>query len=252
MSVVDVFGQMFGQYLPKTWRYKSYSDIAAANQSFTHGTAPMPIISLAEVVPGKSPSIGGIMYPGNNATNGINLTSFEITPFEFGSWIGGRVQAFFPTAWLGSPMRAGRPQANDTCVQGFDKFTLIQGSTANAFNFWFIDTWYNIPLFAKRAINALTRRQGSSQQGIVIPPDQADSPLVQLVNTTAEEFQQTFNQSLWATYPNPFQGYNPAMKGVEELLLVSSSSHLLLGVDIDLISFRSMGVRLERRSRCAH
>lgn len=55
------------------------------------------------------------------------------------------------------------------------------------------------------------------------PPDQADSPLVQLVNGTAEEFEQTFNELLWATYSNHFQGYGAAMTGVEEVLLVSVS-----------------------------
>lgn len=215
VSVVDVFGQQFGQYLPREWRYRSYSDIASRNHSFSLGTGPMPIVTLAEVIPGQSPNVGGIMYPGNNATNAFNLTSYEITPFEFGSWLGGRVQAFMPTRWLGTRMNRGVPRANDSCVAGFDKFTFIQGSTANAFNFWFIDAWYNIPLFAKRSLQAfgLHRRQSSSG-GIVIPADQADSPLVQLVNATADNFEQTFNDSLWATYPNPFQGYNAAMSSL--------------------------------------
>jgi lysophospholipase len=124
-------------------------------------------------------------------------------------------------------MNRGVPQANDSCVTGFDKFTFVQGSTANAFNFWFIDAWYNIPLFAKRSLQAFgfNRRQSSSG-GIVIPADQADSPLVQLVNGTASNFEQTFNDSLWATYPNPFQGYSAAMTDVTDLLLVSFFSML--------------------------
>lgn len=226
VSAVDILGQMWRQYLPPSWAYKSYSDIASVDRAFAKGKAPMPIIALAEVVPGRSPSIGGMLYPGINASNAANLTSYEVTPFEFGSWLGGRVQAFFPTKWLGTPMRQGKPQANDTCVQGFDKFSFIQGSTGNAFNYWFIDAWYNIPLFAKRAVRTLVAKRQippppSSQGGIVIPPDQSDNDLVQLVNETATSFQQTFNDSMWATYPNPFQGYNAKMAGVEELLIVS-------------------------------
>lgn len=226
VSVVDTFGQMFSQYLPKSWVFKSYSDVAAANTSFSLGTGPMPIIALAEVVPGQSPNISEIMYPGRNATNAINLTSYEITPFEFGSWVGGRVQAFMPTKWLGTPMRKGAPQANDTCVQGFDKMSFVMGSTADAFNFWLIDAWYNIPLFAKRAIETVGLRKRQSSPDIIIPADQADSPLVQLVNQTATIFEQSFSDSLWATYPNPFQGYNKAMTGVEELLLVSAAGRV--------------------------
>lgn len=221
VSAVDVLGQMFRTYLPKSWGYKSFSDIAGAGHAFTRGTGPMPIVTLAEVVPGKSPSIHGIMYPGPNATNLINLTSYELSPFEFGSWKGGRVQAFFPTKWLGSAMRKGKPQAKDSCVNGFDKVTMIQGSTGNAFNFWFIDGWYGIPLFAKRSIETLFSKRQSSSNDIVIPAGEEDDPLVVLVNQTAVNFNQSFSDSMWATYPNPFQGYNEAMTGVEELTLVS-------------------------------
>jgi lysophospholipase len=220
VSVTDIFGQMFRQYLPPSWAYKTWSDIAGAGQSFTSGQAPMPIVSLAEVVPGKSPNIHSILYPGNNATNVFNLTSYEVSPFEFGSWMGGRVQAFFPTKWLGTLMKDGKPQNKSQCVQGFDQVTFIQGSTANAFNFWFIDAWYNIPLFAKRSIDTVLRRRQSLGTDIVVPPSQESNPLVQLVNGTVEEFDQTFNASMWATWLNPFQGYNKEMKGVEELLLV--------------------------------
>lgn len=184
----------------------------------------MPIVSFAEVIPGQSPNIKEILYPGRNATNGFNLTSYEMTPFEFGSWLGGRVQAFMPTKWVGTSMNDGKPQANDSCVEGFDKVTFIQGTTSNAFNFWLIEAWYNIPLFSKRSLQALgLHRRQTSSGSIVIPEDQADSPLVQLVNDTAAEFEQSFNDSLWATYPNPFQGYNAAMNEVSELLLVQIS-----------------------------
>ena len=233
VSVVDVFGQQFGQYLSKEMRYSSYSDLTAQNQSFALGAGPMPVMALAEVIPGVSPSIGGILYPGFNATNKFNLTSFEITPFEFGSWLGGRVQAFIPTKWLGTSMSGGMPRATNSCVEGFDKITFIQGSTANAFNFWFIDDWFNIPLFAKRSLQALNvfRRQTPSSNTIVIPPGQDENPLVQLVNGTATAFELTFNESLWATYPNPFQGYNGTTGGldnVDELLIVCALSPIFV------------------------
>ena len=185
----------------------------------------MPIVALAEVVPDLSPDINGIMYPGNNTSNSFSLTSFELNLLEFGSWLGGRVQAFMPTKYLGTAMIDGIPQANNSCVQGFDKVTFVQGSTANAFNFWFIDDWYNIPLFAKRSLETLgLRKRQSSTEQIVIPEDQEDNPLVQFVNTTAETFEKTFNDSLWATYPNPFQNYNEVMVNVTDLLLVCVSS----------------------------
>lgn len=185
----------------------------------------MPIITLAEVVPGKSPEIGKILYPGVNSTNGFNLTSYEVTPFEFGSWLGGRVQGFIPLQWLGTEMNNGTAQNTSQCVKGFDKLTFIQGSTTDAFAAWFIDDFYGVAVFAKRdGTAAFERRQSGSNQtdDIPIPQSQDQSPLVQLVNQTAYNFQQSFNDSIWATYPNPFEDYNHQMNGVSQLLLVSA------------------------------
>ncbi|GKT47313.1 lysophospholipase 1 [Colletotrichum spaethianum] len=219
VSVADAFGQFWGIYLPENRTYGNYSDLTLPGTVFSLGEAPMPIVSLSEVIPGQSPNIGGIMWPGRNATNGFNLTSYEVTPFEFGSWRGGRIQAFMPTMYLGTSMANGTAQNTSECIQGFDKFTFIQGSTANAFDAWFIDEWYDTPIFAKRAL-----KTGPPTSGNIIPPPQfEDDGRVILVNQTAQFFNQTFNESLWATYPNPFENYNPAMQGVDELLLVDGS-----------------------------
>ncbi|KAJ3466614.1 hypothetical protein MRS44_004178 [Fusarium solani] len=222
VSVGDTFGQFWGTWLPEGQLFSNYSDIAANGTAFNLGDAPMPILALAEVIPGKSPEIGKLMYPGFNKTNGFNLTAYEVTPFEFGSLLGGRVQAFIPTEWLGTAMSKGKAQNSSECVQGFDKLTFMQGTTANAFTAWFIDTFYDIPVFAKRY---LQERQTVNKDinDIPIPEDQYDNPLVQLVNETAEYFDLTFNESLWSTFPNPFEDYNNDMKGVSELLLVDGS-----------------------------
>jgi lysophospholipase len=221
ISVTDAFGQFWANYIPEDWMFKNYSEIASDGSVFSEGDGPMPIIVLTEVIPGQSPEIGNIMYPGNNATNGFNITSYEVTPLEFGSWAGGRIQAFIPTEYLGTTMSNGSAANSSECARGFDKFTFIQGSTANAYPAWFIDAFYDIPIFAKRGLEA---RQDDNSNDIPIPPDQEGNPLVQLVNGTAENFNQTFNESMWATYPNPFQGYNEAMANVDELLLVSRLS----------------------------
>lgn len=219
VSVTDVFGQFYRQYLPPSWGYKGFSDVAAANSSFSKGLAPMPIIALSEVVPGSSPNVSGILYPGVNSTN---LTVYEQTPFEFGNWVGGRVQAFMPTKFLGTMMNNGTPANSNHCVNGFDKLTFAQGSTGNAYNFWFIDAFYNVALFYKRSriYRLLDRDSTPPSSSIVIPPGQSANPLVQLVNQTANVFNQTFNESMWAWYPNPFRNHNKKMTGVSELLIV--------------------------------
>jgi lysophospholipase len=211
--------------------FANYSDFARENSdggnvsAFALGAAPMPIMVLSEVVPGQSPEIGRIMFPGRNSTNGFNLTSYEVNPYEFGSWLGGRVQAFFPTRYLGTNMSDGMTMNNSQCVQGFDKLTFISGSTTDAYDAYLIDDFYKIPVFAKRSAGLEDRQSSSSDASneIPIPEGQEENPIVEIVNQTASNFDQTFNESLWATYPNPFANYNDEMRGVDELLLLDGS-----------------------------
>ncbi|PNP78899.1 hypothetical protein FNYG_07764 [Fusarium nygamai] len=186
VSVADTFGQFWGTWLPEDKVYSNYSDIASKNTAFSLGDAPMPVVCFAEVIPGKSPEIGKLMYPGFNKSTRFNLTAYEVTPFEFGSWVGGR------------------------------------GTTANAFTAWFIDSFYGIPVFAKRWLGK-RQKVNPDINDAPVPREQYDNPLVQLVNETAMYFDLTLNESLWATYPNPFEDYNEDMKGVSELLLVDGS-----------------------------
>ncbi|KAI8289773.1 hypothetical protein K4K60_008023 [Colletotrichum sp. SAR11_57] len=220
VSVADAFGKFWAVYLPENKTYGNFSDLTAQNTVFSRGEAPMPILALSEVIPGQSPSIQNIMWPGRNATNGFNLTSYEVTPFEFGSWRGGRVQAFMPTMYLGTSMSNGTAQNSSECVMGFDKYTFLQGSTADAFDAWFIDDWYGVPTFAKRELES---RQTASNNNITVPPGKEGNGEVELVINTAQNFNQSFNDSLWATYPNPFENMNPAMQNVDNLLLLDGS-----------------------------
>lgn len=226
VTATDVFGRFWATYLPEELKFGNLSDIAKEGTAFASGDAPMPLVAMVEIIPGVSPQIGGIMYPGNNATNGFNLTSYEINPFEFGSWSGGRVQAFFPTKYLGSNVTDGKV-VDDLCIVGFDKITFAQGSTAMAFNFYLVDEWYNIPLFSKRALSrvmSLLRRQADADT-ITIPPGQEDNPFVELANQTATLFGGSLSDNLWATYPNPFNNLAaaPEMKDSPELLMVDGS-----------------------------
>ena len=212
VGMADVIGQWFTQYLPPSWRDKSMSDLAGPSSAIAAGLGPLPIITLSEVVPGSSPEVGNIMYPDVFS----DPTIYEQTPFEFGSWVGGRVQAFINTQFLGSSMINGVPRNASVCVKGFDKLSLAQGSTGNAWNFWLIDDFYKVPLFWKRGL----KRQ-AAEQSIPIPPAAANSPDVQVVNETANIFKVSINETLWAAYPNPFHNVSTAMENVSELLIVS-------------------------------
>lgn len=216
VGAADVLGQWFAQYLPPMWRSKTVSNLAEPGLALAAGMGPLPITLLSEVIPGSSPEIGEIMYP-----NVSNPTIYEQTPFEFGSWAGGRVQGFIPTKFLGSEMLNGKPVNQSHCVNGFDSITFAQGSTGNAWNLWLIDDFYSVGLFWKRALFGKRQTSSSSETDIPIPPGKSDSPDVQIVNQTANIFHETMNQTLWATYPNPFNNYTTSMGNAPELLVVS-------------------------------
>ncbi|KAI9897651.1 hypothetical protein N3K66_007507 [Trichothecium roseum] len=217
VTVADIFGKFWGVWLPGNQTHGNWSDLASANTTFTLDRAPMPIITFSEVVPGVSLEIDGIMLPGLNATNRFNLTSYEISPYEFGSWVGGRVQAFMPTKYLGTTVSNGSAANESQCVKGFDKYMFIQGTTADACPGSLIDVLGELNVFSKR--QAAPR----PDLDLDIPTADTDSSKVRLVRLTAQHYGQTFNESLCGTYPNPLQDYNEAMEGVGDLLLADGS-----------------------------
>lgn len=106
VSVADSFGQFWGGWIPHNQTYGNYSSLGMNGTAFSQDHAPMPILTLAKAIPGQSPNTGGLLYSGFNGTDGFNLTSYEITLYEFSTWAWGRIQDFMLTRYLGSSMTA--------------------------------------------------------------------------------------------------------------------------------------------------
>ncbi|KAI9833172.1 MAG: hypothetical protein M1819_003795 [Sarea resinae] len=241
ISTGDVLGRFFSNFLAPEWRYRDFSNIATfANHSFALGLGPMPIVTLVEVINGSSSSYDGVLYPGSNSSILNHLSNYELSPFEFGNWIGGRAEGFMPTQYIGTTMLNGSVANISECVTGFDKMSFVQGSTSDAFNIYLITNFSNssLELFAKRddpAWSPLEKRKTSSSAaaptspqpisfgGISVPSGDENSGYLELVEQIASNFNQTVEESLWATYPNPFLDYSKAMSGVEDLTLVDGS-----------------------------
>lgn len=145
VSAADVLGQFFGQYLVPSEGFGDVSGIADASTAFSRGLGPMPFVLLSEVIPGESPEIHEIYYPAPNVS-----AVYEVSPYEFGNWVGGRVQAFFPTKYLGTSMSKDFPLNSSVCVNGFEKTKFLQGSTGNAWNLWLTALFYGFNGFYKR------------------------------------------------------------------------------------------------------
>jgi len=88
--------------------------------NFTSHSVPFPIIT----------ALAAKAWEGE-CSPGLNATTYEFTPFEFGSW-DSDVSAFTPTHYLGTSMKAGVPTGS--CTTNYDNLGYILGTSSNRFN----------------------------------------------------------------------------------------------------------------------
>jgi lysophospholipase len=105
---------------------------------------------------------------------------------------------------------------NDICVVGFDQLRFVTGLSSLAWNFWLLESLTNntVGEFAKRD-SSLRKRQSR--------PDGDNPEVLNLINLFESSFNLTLNDSLYAVYPNPFQGYNNSLVNEATLELVDGS-----------------------------
>jgi lysophospholipase len=137
--------------------------------SFTSHAAPFPIILALGVK-----TFEGQCSPGPNAT------TYEFTPYEFGSW-DSDVSAFTRIEYLGTSMVEGEPENTDSCVVNYDNLGYILGTSSSLFN------------------------------GACSPTLTAVNSTTNLNEDLAEMVAQTHSitsRDEYAVYPNPFYHYN--------------------------------------------
>lgn len=181
-TLVDPYGRLLSYQLlkgPDGGVAVKLSSVASFS-SFTSHSVPFPIITAL-----NDDTFSGTCKPPNNAV------IYEFSPLEFGSFDNG-VNAFTPTAFLGSSLSNGSP-TKGYCVQNYDNLGFILGTSSDIFN----ELCATIPIAA-------------NLPGIL-------ANLTALINethaiTTRDEY---------AVYPNPFYKYAHAS-------LVQSQSSLTL------------------------
>jgi lysophospholipase len=134
--------------------------------SFTSYSVPFPVIT----------SLGSKVWLGD-CVPGPNATTYEFTPYEFGSW-DSDVRAFTPTKYLGTPMSGGR--ATGKCTTNYDNLGYILGTSSNLFN----NVCFDVPVAENSSTNL-------------------DTTLAQIINDVHE----LTTEDLYATYKNPFYNY---------------------------------------------
>ena len=156
--------------------------------NFTSYNVPYPIITSLGVKTNE-----GQCLPGPNAT------TYELTPYEFGSWDQG-VQAFTQTAYLGTALSNGIP-TNTTCTQNYDNLGYVLGTSSTLFN----ELCASVPS-ATNLNNSL------------------DADLAAIVLTAHE----LTTRDEYAVYPNPFYNYaqSSLVQSQTDLFLVDGGEAL--------------------------
>ncbi|KAI0093717.1 FabD/lysophospholipase-like protein [Irpex rosettiformis] len=243
VTVADIFGIDLNYYAMKDPSNNSvnplsrlWSDITAFS-NFSTGLSPMAIIMYNEVIPKGLPghnSFEGILIPADNAR--LEGTIYEASPFEFGSWQG-RGSAFVKTQFLGTNFSNSQP-VNNTCVQGFDSAAFMVGSADSAINYWYAQSKSNgtVGQFAKRNSDGANSSMSSKMP---YPPNEDQLEQMKLEKATTAEVDalpeyaqllgnQTVDQILYASWPNPFIDSNYTDKNLrsqDSLYLVDGSEY---------------------------
>jgi lysophospholipase len=101
--------------------FKTLSGIASGS-NFSSFNIPYPIITGVGVK-----TFEGECIPGPNAT------TYELTPYEFGSWDQG-VSAFTQSNFLGSNLSNGQPIESGRCIVNYDNLGYALGTSSSLFN----------------------------------------------------------------------------------------------------------------------
>jgi lysophospholipase len=138
----------------------------AGLSSFTTYSVPFPVII----------ALGTKVWLGDCAP-GPNATTYEFSPFEFGSW-DSDVSAFTTTRYLGTSMSGGKPIGG--CTTNYDNLGFIFGTSSNLFN----NVCFGVPVAENSTTNL-------------------DTTLAQII----EDSHELTTEDLCATYKNPFFNY---------------------------------------------
>jgi lysophospholipase len=109
----------------------------------------------------------------------INATTYEFSPYEFGSW-DSDVSAFTPTKYLGTSLHNGKP--TQTCVVNYDNLGYILGTSSNVFTALCLT---DAPL-----------------------PDSGGNNITNLLIGILDQVHGVLTLDDYATYKHPFYAYN--------------------------------------------
>jgi len=167
-TIVDVYGRLLGYQLYKQAEGGAGVTLSSVTgfSNWTSHAAPYPIIT----------SLGVKVWEGE-CLPGPNATTYEFSPYEFGSW-DSDVSAFTPTQYLGTSLNNGK--TTNSCTTNFDNIGLVAGTSSNLFS----ELCTSLP-----------------------PPENSTKDLTATLEKLLDNIHEVTTSDEYARYPNPFYNY---------------------------------------------
>lgn len=168
VSITDYWGRALSvQLINATGGGPAYTFSSIADASnFQSADTPMPILVADERRP-------------NTKVISLNSTVYEFNPWEFGTY-DPTVYGFAPIRYVGSNFSGGSIPDDGHCVEGFDSYSYVMGTSSSLFNAFLLQNLSSsgIPSIVVNAVTDLLTKIGND------------------------------NDDIAAWNPNPFLGYN--------------------------------------------
>jgi lysophospholipase len=166
-TIIDVYGRFLSYQLLKDGGASTTLSSITTQSNFTSYNIPYPIFT----------ALGAKTWLGE-CIPGPNGTTYEFTPYEFGSW-DNDVSAFTPTAYIGTALKGGKLNQL-LCTKNYDNLGYVFATSS--------DVW-------------------SSYCFTIPPPDNSTSDLDTTLTAALNEIHELTTSDLYARYPNPFFQY---------------------------------------------
>ncbi|KAF8857702.1 lysophospholipase [Acephala macrosclerotiorum] len=188
-TFVDAYGRLLSYQLLEGSDGGAATTMSGVSSKsmFTSYSVPYPVIT----------SLGTKVWDGE-CTPGPNATTYEIHPYEFGSW-DADVSAFIKTEYLGTSMSGGK--ATGLCTTNYDNLGYIAGSSSNLFN----EACLSVPA-----------------------AENSSTSLSEDISAILDQIHEVTTSDLYATYPNPFYNFISSTGFSNIVNNISAQDHLSL------------------------
>jgi lysophospholipase len=188
-TIVDIYGRLLGYQLYSQTDGGAGVTLSSITgfSNWTSHAAPYPIIT----------SLGVKVWEGE-CLPGPNATTYEFSPYEFGSW-DSDISAFTPTQYLGTSLNNGK--TTNSCTTNFDNIGLVAGTSSNLFS----ELCTDLPA-----------------------PENSTTDLTATLESLLDDIHEVAFSDEYAQYPNPFYNYQSSTQVPNSANNVSAQQTLSL------------------------